>query len=146
MKKIIFIVYNIIFILLCGCSHSKVLLDKNDNQQSYVVAGKKYQVMKKAHGYAKRGIASWYGKEFHKRKTSSGERYNMYAMTAAHKTLPLFTSVLVTNLANGRKVIVKVNDRGPFKDDRLIDLSYAAAKKLKMVNKGTVPVNIKVLA
>lgn len=90
-----------------------------------------------------RGIASWYGQKFHKKRTSSGERYNMYQLTAAHKTLPLSSYVLVTNLKNGRQVVVKVNDRGPYVYNRLIDLSYAAAKKLNMVGRGTAPVSIK---
>lgn len=95
--------------------------------------------------YEERGYASWYGSRFHKRRTSSGERYNMYKLTAAHRTLPLSSYVLVTNLVNGRHVVVKINDRGPFVSNRLIDLSYAAAKKLRMLGRGTVPVDVKVI-
>lgn len=115
------------------------------NKTTYQVFGKRYYVMRTSKNYEEKGIASWYGKEFHRKKTSSGERYNMFRMTAAHKTLPLATSVLVTNLKNGRKVIVKVNDRGPFIANRLIDLSYAAAKKLGMVGLGVAPVSVKAL-
>ena len=97
-------------------------------------------------GYRARGIASWYGPDFHGLATSSGEQYDMYAMTAAHTTLPLPTWVEVTNLENGRSVIVKVNDRGPFVDNRLIDLSYAAATQLDMVRNGTARVEVRAMA
>lgn len=107
------------------------------NPSSYEVLGKRYQVMPTSTGYREKGIASWYGTKFHGRKTSSGERYDMYAMTAAHKSLPLPSYVEVTNLNNGRKVIVKVNDRGPFHENRIIDLSYSAAYRLGILGKGT---------
>ena len=100
------------------------------NPKSYVVFGKRYHVLNSAEGYNKRGIASWYGTKFHGQLTSSREPYNMYAMTAASPNLPIPTFVRVTNLENGRTIIVKVNDRGPFASNRIIDLSYAAAKKL----------------
>lgn len=103
----------------------------------YTVEGRSYTPMASAEGYRERGIASWYGKKFHGRRTSSGEPYDMYAMTAAHKTLPLPAYVRVRNLNNGRSVIVRVNDRGPFLHNRLIDLSYAAAAKLGIVGSGT---------
>jgi rare lipoprotein A len=103
----------------------------------YTVFGRTYHPMRDASGYSERGIASWYGKKFHGRDTSSGEPYDMYAMTAAHKTLPLPSYVQVRNLGNGRTVVVRVNDRGPFKHDRLIDLSYAAAARLDIVGTGT---------
>lgn len=112
------------------------------NPDSYTVLGKTYQVMKSARGYRERGLASWYGKKFHGRRTSSGETYDMYAMTAAHKTLPLPTWVRVTNLDNGRSVVVKVNDRGPFHRGRIIDISYAAAAKLGVTGRGTAPVEV----
>lgn len=115
---------------------------KYGNPESYVVKGKRYFTRSSAKGFRQRGIASWYGTQFHSRLTSSGEKYNMLAMTAAHKTLPLPTFVRVTNLKNGKSVIVKVNDRGPFKKGRIIDLSYAAAKKLDMTKTGTAPVEI----
>ncbi len=115
------------------------------NPDSYVVRGKRYYVMDSAAGYVERGIASWYGTKFHGRRTSSGEPYDMYAMTAAHKTLPLPTWVRVTNLRNGRSVVVKVNDRGPFHHNRIIDLSYAAAVKLGIHRHGTGLVEIRAL-
>ncbi len=115
------------------------------NPAFYEVAGKRYTVMDSAEGYAERGIASWYGKKFHGRRTSSGEAYDMYAMTAAHKSLPLPTYVRVKNLENGREVTVRVNDRGPFVKNRIIDLSYAAASKLGVLEKGTAPVEIRVV-
>lgn len=96
-------------------------------------------------GDVQKGLASWYGADFHGKRTSNKEIYNMYAMTAAHKTLPFGTYVKVTNLENGRSVVVRINDRGPFVKGRIIDLSYAAAKKLGMSNTGVVPVKIKVL-
>lgn len=115
------------------------------NPDSYVVYGVRYQVMGSSKGYRQRGIASWYGNKFHGRRTSSGEPYNMYAMTAAHKSLPLPTFVQVTNLDNGRQVIVKVNDRGPFVKNRLIDLSYTAAKKLGISATGTGLVEVRAI-
>lgn len=110
---------------------------KYGNQKSYIVFGKRYYVRSSSAGYRQRGIASWYGKKFHGRKTSNGEKYNMYGMSAAHKTLPLPTYVKVTNLENRRSVVLRVNDRGPFVKDRLIDLSYTAAKKLGIIETGT---------
>lgn len=107
------------------------------NPRSYVVHGKRYHTLGSSRGYVERGIASWYGRKFHGRRTSSGERFDMYAMTAAHKSLPLPTYVLVTNLNNGRQAVLRVNDRGPFHPNRLIDLSYAAATKLGIVGRGT---------
>jgi len=115
------------------------------NPPFYEVLGRRYYVLDSAEGYVERGIASWYGREFHRRRTSSGEIYDMHAMTAAHKTLPLPTWVEVTNLENGRKVIVKVNDRGPFVGDRIIDLSYAAANALDMVRAGTARVEVRAI-
>ena len=103
----------------------------------YVVYGTTYTPMSEVSSYRERGIASWYGKKFHGRRTSSGEPYDMYAMTAAHKTLPLPCYVRVRNLQNGRSVVVRVNDRGPFLHNRLIDLSYAAAAKLGILGTGT---------
>ncbi len=110
---------------------------RRGNPSSYVVFGKRYHVLPSSQGYVERGIASWYGTKFHGRSTSSGEPYDMYAMTAAHKSLPIPAYVQVTNLQNGRQAIVRVNDRGPFHDSRIIDLSYAAATKLGILGKGT---------
>jgi rare lipoprotein A len=101
--------------------------------------------MESGAGYRERGIASWYGSKFHGRRTSSGEPYDMHLATAAHKSLPLPTYAEVTNLDNGRRVIVKINDRGPFKDDRIIDLSYGAALRLDMVRTGTARVEVRVI-
>ncbi len=115
------------------------------NPPSYVVFSKRYYPLTSSRGFQQRGIASWYGEKFHGRKTSSQETYNMYAMTAAHKELPLPTYVEVHNLENGRKQIVRVNDRGPFHGDRIIDLSYAAAKALRMLRRGTAMVEIHAL-
>ncbi len=116
------------------------------NPPFYNVFGKRYFVLSSADGYRERGVASWYGPGFHAAHTSNGEIYDMYAMTAAHKTLPLPTFVQVTNLKNGRSVVLRVNDRGPFKDDRIIDLSYTAAAKLDMLREGTAFVEVRALA
>jgi rare lipoprotein A len=107
------------------------------NPESYVVFGERYRPLKESRGYSEKGIASWYGSKFHGHRTSSGEAYDMYAMTAAHNTLPLPSYARVTNLKNDRSVIVKINDRGPFHDNRLIDLSYTAAWKLGIIGEGT---------
>jgi rare lipoprotein A len=115
------------------------------NPPFYEVLGRRYYVMSDATGYRERGIASWYGTKFHGRSTSSGEPYDMYAMTAAHKTLPLPTYVRVTHRGNGRSIIVRVNDRGPFVGERIIDLSYAAAVRLGMHNDGTALVDVEAL-
>jgi rare lipoprotein A len=115
------------------------------NPPFYEVLGRRYYVLDSAENFVERGIASWYGPDFHRLPTSSGEIYDMHAMTAAHKTLPLPTWVEVTNLENDRKVIVKVNDRGPFVGDRIIDLSYAAAQALDMVRAGTARVEVRAL-
>lgn len=115
------------------------------NPDSYIVMGKRYQVLNSSKGFVERGIASWYGKKFHGRRTSSGDPYDMYAMSAAHKRLPLPTYVRVTNLENERSIVVRVNDRGPFHDNRVIDLSYAAAKKLDIVAKGTGLVEVRAI-
>lgn len=118
-------------------------LSRIGNKPSYSVFGRRYHVMKTSRNYHEKGIASWYGTKFHSHHTSNGERYNMLAMTAAHKSLPLPTYIQVTNLKNGKKVIVKVNDRGPFEANRIIDLSYVAAKKLGMIGHGTAYVDVK---
>jgi rare lipoprotein A len=115
------------------------------NPVSYEVFGKRYHVLASAEGYKERGVASWYGPDFHARPTSSGEPYDMYAMTAAHKTLPIPAYARVTNLANGRSVVVRVNDRGPFVANRIIDLSYTAAHRLDMTRAGTAFVEVEVI-
>jgi rare lipoprotein A len=111
----------------------------------YTVLGKKYVPHRSLQPYRARGNASWYGRKFHGRPTSSGERYDMYAMTAAHTVLPIPSYVRVTHLGNGRSVVVRVNDRGPFHADRIIDLSYAAAHKLGLVNAGSARVEVEII-
>lgn len=118
---------------------------KYGNPESYHVLGKTYHTLDSSEGFKQRGVASFYGTKFHGRRTSSGETYDMYKMTAAHKTLPLPTYVEVTNLDNGRRVVVKVNDRGPFHSNRIIDLSYAAAVKLGVAKRGTGRVEIRAI-
>ena len=120
-------------------------LARYGNHSPYEVLGKTYRVLDTASGYQEDGIGSWYGEKFAGRKTSSFEPYDPYAMTAAHKTLPLPTYVRVTNLENNKQVIVKVNDRGPFHGGRIIDLSYAAASKLDYMDKGTARVRVEVI-
>lgn len=118
---------------------------RRGNPPYYDVFGKRYYVLSSSVAYVERGVASWYGPGFHKVKTSSGEIYDMYGMTAAHKTLPLPAVVQVTNLQNGRSVVVRVNDRGPFVGNRIIDLSYTAASKLDMLRDGTAMVEVRSL-
>ena len=115
------------------------------NSSPYTVLGKTYVINFNSKGFVDEGVASWYGKKFHGRKTANGEIYDMYGMTAAHKTLPIPTFLRVTNLENSRVIIVRVNDRGPFHNNRILDLSYTAAKKLDFHKKGTARVRIEVL-
>ena len=115
------------------------------NPPSYTVLGQTYQVMDSAAGYYATGLASWYGRKFHGRLTSSGEPFDMFALTGAHRSLPIPAYVRVTNLDNGRVSVVRVNDRGPFHSDRIIDLSYAAAVKLGFAEHGTARVRVEVL-
>ena len=153
-------------ILLCGCGSSNYYKDdrpprqdrdvstvpdaipklepvtKAGNKNPYQALGKTYHLLPGNHGYKARGFASWYGSKFHGKKTANGETYDMFAMTAAHPTLRIPAYVRVTNLDNGRQVVVRVNDRGPFLHDRLIDLSYAAAKKLGYADKGLARVEV----
>ena len=115
------------------------------NPPYYDVFGKRYHVLSSSVAYVERGVASWYGPGFDKVKTSTGEIYDMHGMSAAHKTLPLPAYVRVTNLQNGRNVVVRVNDRGPFVGNRIIDLSYAAASRLDMLHNGTAMVEVRAL-
>lgn len=115
------------------------------NSPTYEVLGRTYKVLDNPVGFRQRGYASWYGKKFHGRLTANGDRYDMFGMTAAHKTLPLPSYVRVTDLDNGKSVVVKVNDRGPFHSDRIIDLSYAAAAKLGLIGHGTSMVELELL-
>ncbi|MCZ6619467.1 MAG: septal ring lytic transglycosylase RlpA family protein [Gammaproteobacteria bacterium] len=119
---------------------------KRGNPPTYTVSGRTYHVLDSAVGYRATGNASWYGKKFHGRLTSSGEPFDMFKLTAAHTTLPIPTYLKVTNLDNGRSTVVRVNDRGPFHDDRIIDLSYAAAVKLDFASDGTARVRVETFA
>jgi len=116
------------------------------NNRPYSVFGVSYRPLKTAKGYRERGVASWYGKKFHGQRTANGETYDMYAMSAAHKTLPLPSYLRVRNLNNGKSVIVRVNDRGPFRENRIVDLSYAAAAKLGIIGTGTGVVEVEALS
>ncbi len=115
------------------------------HRYKYKVRGKQYKVFSSAESFQEIGIASWYGPNFHGKKTANGEIYNMHAMTAAHKTLPLGSRVRVTNLENGKKITVRINDRGPFHNGRIIDLSKKAARRLGMLGKGFARVHVKAL-
>lgn len=143
----------LLLFVLAGCSSQRPVpvqpadpvpegRSRYGNGPFYEVHGRRYQVLQSSHGYKERGVASWYGKKFHGRLTSSREPYDMYAMTAAHKTLPLPTYVRVTNLHNNKSITVRVNDRGPFVANRIIDLSYAAALQLDIVKSGTALVEV----
>ncbi len=156
----IFLIF-FVLLLITGCSsrsyygryYTPVKKHRINNSASiqratmkpYTINGRTYYPTVVSTGNIYRGIASWYGPNFHGRKTSNSEWYDMYAMTAAHKTLPMNTIVKVTNLLNGKSAIVRINDRGPFVKNRIIDLSYAAAKKIGIVRSGTAPVRLEVL-
>lgn len=115
------------------------------SMRPYIVLGKRYIPLKTGKGYTRTGVASWYGKKFHGHLTANGEVYDMFAMSAAHATLPLPSIVRVTNLKNGRQAVVRVNDRGPFHHNRIIDLSYAAAMKLGVLDTGTAHVKVDIM-
>lgn len=121
-------------------------VSKYGNPATYKVLGETYKVKGSSKGYSEVGIASWYGKDFHGKRTSSGTSYNMHSYSAAHKTLPIPTYVKVTNLENGKTINVRVDDRGPFSKGRIIDLSYRAAKDLGVIGKGTAKVKVEALA
>ncbi len=145
-------------LLLTACSHKPntsnlagaiprdELPSPYGNPNNYKALGKTYKVMPSSKGYKEKGIASWYGKDFHGKRTSSGTPYDMHAYSAAHKTLPIPTYVRVTNLENGKNLILRVDDRGPFVSGRIIDLSYKAAHQLGVVGKGTAQVEVEALA
>ncbi|HID97207.1 MAG TPA: septal ring lytic transglycosylase RlpA family protein [Thermodesulfobacteriaceae bacterium] len=124
---------------------SAVHLKNLPTQRPYRINGRVYYPLPSSRGFVEQGRASWYGKKFHGNTTSNGETYNMYGISAAHKTLPMNTYVRVTNLDNGREVIVRINDRGPFVKNRIIDLSYGAAQRLSMIKSGTARVRIEAL-
>jgi len=138
--------------LVCGCSvfsgpsgPPAGYRGGKGTQRPYVINGVTYYPLASAHGYAEEGVASWYGPNFHGKRTSNGEVYDMYAMTAAHKILPMNTVLKVTNLENGRSIEVRVNDRGPFVSGRIIDLSRAGAESIGMHQKGTARVRIETM-
>src|SRR5690606_30372050 len=116
------------------------------NGPTYKVLGRTYRVLRDTEGFAETGLASYYGQKFHGRRTSNQEVYDMYAFTAAHKSLPLPSFARVTNLENGKSVVVRVNDRGPFHDGRVVDLSYAAAVKIGVHPRGTARVEVRALS
>lgn len=139
-------------LFLCSCSYGAKSPSHTTTaqipatQRPYVINRVKYYPISSSAGYIDTGIASWYGRYFHGRQTSNGERYDMYGDTAAHKTLPMNTMLLVKNLENGREMVVRINDRGPFVRGRILDLSYASAKKLGVIKKGTAKVRITAMA
>ena len=124
---------------------SQTVASAKTDPRSYEVFGQRHRILDSAEGYVERGVASWYGPKFHGNVTASGERFDMYALTAAHRTLPIPTDVEVTNLRNGRSIVVRINDRGPFVDRRIIDLSYAAGKALGLVGAGTGLVEVRAI-
>jgi rare lipoprotein A len=128
--------------ILAACASGSAVADA---PSSYEVLGRRYQVLESATGYVERGVASWYGHEFHGNKTASGERFDMHAMTAAHRTLPIPTDAQVTNLLTGKTVVVRINDRGPFVGRRIIDLSYAAGQALGLDRAGVGLVEVRTL-
>jgi rare lipoprotein A len=128
----------------CGTTEPVAPAEPSSNN-AYEVYGKVYQPIDSANGFSQQGVASWYGEQFHEKKTANGETYNMYAMTAAHKSLPFGTMVEVVNVENKKSTIVRINDRGPFCQGRIIDLSHSAAKKIDMIKKGTAAVEITAL-
>lgn len=145
------ILLTVSFLLLsCGVKVQKVppksSIGKADYGKPYIIRGIKYYPLKSVSDFAQKGIASWYGREEHGKLTSSGERFDMYGLTAAHKTLPLGSMVLVKNLENSKELVVRINDRGPFVAGRIIDLSYKGAKELGFVEKGTANVKIELLS
>jgi rare lipoprotein A len=149
-QKYLLAVFCILLVASCAAKKPPVSSPESGqrtkaSQRPYVVNGQRYEPLATHKGFVQTGTASWYGKDFHGKKTSNGEKYDMNAMTAAHKTLPLGVFVKVRNSSNGREAIVRVNDRGPFVKGRIIDLSYAAAKKLGVDIAGTAPVRIEAL-
>jgi rare lipoprotein A len=134
-----------ILLVITGCA-AKVPVVKEEYRAPYTIMGKTYRPLKTVKpGFSQEGTASWYGPGFHGKKTASGEVYDMHRLSAAHNVLPLKTMVKVQNLSNGKEVIVRINDRGPFVNDRCIDLSLSAARGLGMVKPGTAPVRLTVI-
>ncbi len=139
-----FIIVTAAFFFGCGTPKPAVQIPSPETipKNAYQIDGKMYYPIDSADGFSQQGVASWYGEQFHEKKTANGETYNMYAMTAAHKTLPFGTMVKVRNVENNKTTIVRVNDRGPFCRGRIIDLSYSAAKEIEMIGNGTTAVEI----
>lgn len=134
-----------LLVVLNGCiskTPDKDTTTKRGTQRPYVIGHRTYYPIPSADGYSEKGLASWYGKKFHGRKTANGEIYDMHGHTAAHKTLPMNTMLLVKNLSNGKSTVVRINDRGPFVRKRIIDLTYTAAKELDIIRNGTAKVTI----
>ena len=144
--SLLLIVAYLYFVIGCASTYEPPPERPPGHPKPYKVFGKWYQPLPDSNGFRQRGIASWYGKDFHGKKTSNGENYDMYALTAAHKTLPLGTYVQVHNLENNRRVEVRINDRGPFVRGRIIDLSYTAANQIGIVDSGTARVEVIALA
>ncbi|WP_456473187.1 septal ring lytic transglycosylase RlpA family protein [Desulfolithobacter sp.] len=151
MKTALSLLILIVALHLAGCGRKPTLpppgssvpaARQEPTQRPYIINGKRYYPLPSAEGYREVGIASWYGRKFHGRNTANGERYNMYEHTAAHKTLPMNTVVLVKNLENGKQTVVRINDRGPFIHGRIIDLSYRAAKEIGLLRNGTAKVEV----
>lgn len=150
--KVIFLPLLCLLVILSGCSKNIPYNHKKSSggitgkilatQRPYVIGGRTYYPIPSSQGYIEKGIASWYGKKFHGRKTANGETYNMYGHTAAHKTLPMNTMLLVKNLSNGKSTVVRINDRGPFIRNRIIDLTHTAATELDIIRNGTAKVEI----
>ncbi len=155
MNKILLVVLVVLALVFGGCSTKKKRVYNAQSKSSkkygdpkmrpYTVLGVRYYPAFVSSGTILRGRASWYGSKFHGNNTANGEIYSMHGMTAAHKTLPMNTLLKVTNLNNGRSVVVRINDRGPFKGGRIIDLSKSAAKKIDMIGTGTAPVTLEIL-
>lgn len=135
-------IFLILFSIGCASAPPPEYGVRTGTQKPYRIEGKWYTPVASSYGFEETGLASWYGRDFHGKKTSNGETYNMYAMTAAHKTLPMNTYVKVIRLDNGKETIVRVNDRGPFVRNRIIDLSYSAAKEIGIDDEGTTRVKI----
>ncbi len=141
----LFVLWIFVVTAMLGCARN-LAITKKDTKRSYTVMGKTYYPMSKVDpGYSETGLASWYGPGFHGRSTASNEKYNMYEFTAAHNVLPLHTLARVTNLNNKKETLVRINDRGPFVGERVLDLSLGAAEQLGMVKNGVAPVRIAVI-
>jgi rare lipoprotein A len=146
LKRLMMLMGCLLLVSSCASKKTGVISPASrPSQKPYTVMGQRYEPLASHEGFVQSGIASWYGPDFHGKKTSNGEVYDMNGFTAAHKTLPLGVYVKVKNTENGREAVLRINDRGPFVKDRIIDLSYAAAKKLGVDRAGTAPVRVEAL-